>query len=208
MMSIVLGSFLILGSSVSLAATADTMTKKAELTLSESTNPNKLAITDSSDLNFGSKEIGLTDMLFTSQDAATIQVTDIRGDAPGWNLSLSLGEFTTSGSGTALTLKGVKLFYPAATMTTSAGAVNADNRVPTTLEPDSAFSSSDTKGVIIESSSTPSSKVLFNATEAHGNGQWTANYTAGQIELNVPSGNLAGDYSADLVYTLADTPTT
>lgn len=208
MMSIVLGSFLILGSSVSLAATADTMTKKAELTLSESTNPNKLAITDSSDLNFGSKEIGLTDMLFTSQDAATIQVTDIRGGAPGWNLSLSLGEFTTSGSGTALTLKGVKLFYPAATMTTSAGAVNADSRVPTTLEPDSAFSSSDTKGVIIESSSTPSSKVLFNATEAHGNGQWTANYTAGQIELNVPSGNLAGDYSADLVYTLADTPTT
>lgn len=188
-------------------ATTATTDKKASVSLTESTEPNAslLEITSASDLNFGSQAIGVDNMIFKDVNSPSITLTDIRGDAPGWNISVSLGEFKTA-SGNK-TLKGVKLFYPYVLMTTTEGAIAVAERQPETIATDSSFDDESVKGVLIESLETPTAKTLMNAISGKGNGQWTANYIdKNQIELYVPTGNLAGDYTASLTYTLTDGP--
>lgn len=197
---------LVVSSNQASAETADTKTQKATVTLTENTDPSTslLEITSASDLNFGSQAIGVNDMNFTDENSPSLVITDIRGDAPGWNVTVSLGEFKTKD--TNRTLKGVRLFYPAVTMTTNATVAVAD-RTPAATATDSSFSDSSIKGVLVDASATPSAKTLINAAAAKGNGQWTATYDASnKVELNVPAGNLAGSYEAALTYALTDGP--
>lgn len=190
------------------AETADTKAQKAAVTLTENTDPSTslLEITSASDLNFGSQAIGVNDMNFTDTNSPSVVITDIRGDAPGWNLTVSLGEFKDTTADSNRTLKGARLFYPAVTMTTNATVAVAD-RTPAATATDSSFSDSAVKGVLLDSAATPSAKTLMTAAANKGNGQWTATYdTANKVELNVPAGNLAGSYEAALTYTLTDGP--
>lgn len=205
--TILLGIILASSDSV-FAEVVDTKVQQAQLELTENDDPSvsKLSITQVSNLDFGKQGIGITEMKFTASNVSVIQVTDIRGDAPGWTLSVSLGEFKTSQAEDANTLRGVELFYPSTVMTTTSGAIDPQDRTPESISTDSAFSADTIKGVVVSSSATPNSKTLFNASKLQGNGQWTANYGVGKVELKVPSGNLAGAYSADLTYTLADGP--
>lgn len=199
---------LVVGGTAASAEVADTKDQKATVKLTENTDPSTslLEITSASDLNFGSKAIGINDMNFTddSATAPSIVVTDIRGNAPGWNLTVSLGEFKDAS--TSRTLKGVRLFYPTVTMSTNA-TVAVTERTPETLATDASFSDSSVKGILVDAAATPSAKTLINAAAGKGNGQWTATYDTAKAELNVPAGNLAGTYVADLTYTLNDAPT-
>lgn len=196
----------IMGGHQAFAATSDTKTQSATVSLTESTDPNSLLqITSASDLNFGAQAIGVSDMKFTDANSPSIVITDIRGEAPGWNVSVSLGEFTDSTNNQTLT--GVQLFYPTVSMTTTSTAISVDDRRPSTIATDSSFSDSTIKGLLLDSQASPTSKTLINAAAKKGNGQWTATYdTSNKVELLVPAGNLAGNYSANLTYTLADGP--
>lgn len=182
--------------------------KKASVILTQDESPgaNLLSITQASNLNFGSKSITLDDLIFKTTEASTIQITDLRGSAPGWRLSVSLGEFTSTDN---KKLSGVQMFYPSANFSTVEGAVNSDIRKPVSVtnSSDISFTDPNVKGVLLSASSTPSSQVLINAANEKGNGQWTATYALdNSIELKVPSGNFAGAYSANLTYTLTDGP--
>lgn len=194
---------LIFSSNQASAEVADTKKPKATVTLTEATT-SLLEITNSSDLDFGSQAIGVNDMNFTDTNSPIITVTDIRGNASGWNLSVSLGEFKDSTA--KRTLKGVRLFYPTVTMTTNA-TVSVDERTPEALAKDKSFSDESVNGILVDAAETPSAKTLINSVAGKGNGQWTATYdTTNKIELNVPAGNLSGNYEAALTYTLTDGP--
>lgn len=199
-------STLIIGETV-LAVDMEPKTQKATVNLIENTDPSVslLEITKASDLNFGSKAIGITDMTLTEEQSPNLVITDIRGDAPGWSLSVSLGKFKDSSN--SRVLKGVQLFYPAITLTTNA-TVDVAERTPETLSTDESFEDSFVKGLRINSSDTPSNKVLIKSVSGKGNGQWTGTYDAThKLELNIPAGNLAGNYESSLTYTLTDGPT-
>lgn len=203
--TLLLAALIVSGNQAS-AEAADTKEQKATVNLTENTDPSTslLEITNASDLNFGSQAIGVNDMNFTDANSPSITITDIRGDAPGWNLSVSLGEFKDASANR--TLKGVRLFYPAVTMTTNATVAVAD-RTPAAIATDTSFSDTSIKGVLVDAAATPSAKTLVNAAAGKGNGQWTATYDAtNKAELNVPAGNLAGNYVAALTYTLTDGP--
>ncbi len=215
--AIVLGSLVATASAVSAAEvdTTDGKTSSVGLTQGDDTD-GLLTITDASSLNFGSKEIGTTALNFTEDNAPTLTVQDIRGEADGWNVAVSLGDFEEVDAlgapvASGKKLKGVRLFYPAPVLTTTATAINADKKpVGITNAADVSFTDEAVTGVMVSAEAVPSSKVLINAAKGDGNGLWTATYgeTAAdaKIELQVPEGNLAGLYQADLTYTLSDAP--
>lgn len=188
-------------------AADDIENKEASVTLTEETDPNELLkITNASDLNFGSKSIGVDDLFFTDDNNPEITITDIRGNAPGWKLLVGLGEFVDAA--TNRKLLGAQLFYPAVTMTTNS-TIDVSTRMPVTSSSDQSFSNAGVNGLVVPASATPAPQVLINAPAGKGNGRWSAIYDSNnKIELNVPAGNLAGNYVADLVYTLSDTPST
>lgn len=183
---------------------AEEASREASVNLTESDEASGLLkITEASELNFGSQEIGIEDMLFKDESGPKLVITDLHGNAPGWHVSVALGEFEDEVQG--LALKGVKLFYPTVSMTTNA-TVNVTERMPATTASNDSFSK-EAKGLVIDAAAESAGKVLVNAAVGKGNGQWTATYDAGnEVELLVPSGNLAGNYVADLTYTLTDGP--
>lgn len=186
---------------------AQVLPKEASVNLIEDPDdPSLLKISEASDLVFGSKAIGIEAIIFVETNVPKMTITDIRGEAPGWNLTVSLGEFLDVSNNRIL--KGTKLFYPDVTMTTN-GTVNVAERTPETTNTDSSFKAGNVKGLVLDSSSIASPKVLFDASVGQGNGLWSATYNdASQIELLVPAGNLSGEYTATLTYTLGDTPKT
>lgn len=217
MKKILLSSAVILGAVAFGANTANATsedTKKTGSVELTTVDPSEaLKITEASSLDFGSKQITTGDLNFTEDNAPKLTVQDIRGAANGWNVQVALGEFeqTNAANGvTPLTLKGVKMFYPAPVFTTVETAINTD-AAPSGIQnsTDVSFTKPAVTGVMLNSSATPSSKVLINASEGKGNGLWTATYgadTSDKIELQVPAGNSAGQYEAELTYTLVDAP--
>ncbi len=219
--AIVLGSLVATASAVSAAEVVDTTEgKTSSVGLTQGDDADGLLnITKASSLNFGSKEIEDTALNFTEDNAPMLTVKDIRGEADGWNVAVSLGEFTeVDAQGDPVVsgkkLKGVKLFYPAPVITTTSTAINPDKApVGITNADDVNFTDKSVTGVIVTADEVPSNKVLINAAKGFGNGVWTATYggthegvVSPKIELQVPDGNLAGLYQADLTYTLSDGP--
>lgn len=190
-----------------------TQAKTASVELTTSETDSLLTITSASDLDFGSKAISTEDLKFTENNQPTLVVQDIRGEAVGWRVAASLGEFaqTNAAEGaTAKKLKGVQLFYPKPAFSTGSTAINAD-QAPVGIETasETSFADATVTGVLLDASATPTSKVIINAAKGKGNGLWTATYGSGtdnKIELKIPAGNLAGKYQATLTYTLTDAP--
>lgn len=136
-------------------------------------------------------------------------VTDRRGTGEGWDLQLTLGDFTEQNVAegkTAKTLRGAKLLYPVVTPLSNF-ETPVDER-PVTLSQE--FNAGDT-----------GAKSVMKASAGQGKGMWEARYNSraiqyaannvadvSPIQLQVPSDNYAGSYQAVMSWNLVAGPQT
>ncbi|SPP29351.1 WxL domain-containing protein [Brochothrix thermosphacta] len=139
--------------------------------------------------DFGSVEIGEKPTVTAATNAkASVQISDRRASGKGWSLTASLSEFTDAEDKTQ-ELKGVSITLPAGKATTTEGNVS----------PEAVTLAADLKA-------NGESATIFKADENAGLGSWANVITPSDVKLSVGSGNLAGDYSATMTYTLANAP--
>ncbi|SPP29515.1 putative LPXTG-motif cell wall anchor domain protein [Brochothrix thermosphacta] len=139
--------------------------------------------------DFGSVEIGEKPTVTAATNAkASVQISDRRASGEGWSLTASLSEFTDAEDKTQ-ELKGVSITLPAGKATTTEGNVS----------PEAVTLAADLKA-------NGESATIFKADENAGLGSWANVITPSDVKLSVGSGNLAGDYSATMTYTLANAP--
>lgn len=133
-------------------------------------------------------------------------VTDRRGTGAGWNLKLTLGDFTeqnVASGATVHTLKGAILSFPEVTPVTSSDSTGS-------VAPVALAKKIDAGGT---------AKVLMTAAKDQGMGIWEARYNSraltlptggttekAPIQLSVPGNNYAGQYKATLTWDLSDAP--
>ncbi len=187
------------------AAVTDTKDDgKASFTLTTPTE-GTLKIVSADDLTFGSTtlKVDAIDAVTTIDTAITIE--ELSGNAPGWTLKATLGDFKDKTTPTK-TLVGAQLFYPEVTPTTNAVAGSpAALALPVAIKTEDSFTG-DLKGQIVSAGGTATT--IFGAAATKGYGQWTLPYKdANKVQLHIPEGQLIGDYEAELTYTLTDTPT-
>lgn len=116
------------------------------------------------------------------------QVSDLRGTGASWNLQVNYdsensGFQTQSGQ----TLKGAQLTLPVGTLKT---VENNQSAAPTTS---TVVVNTDAQNIMTSDANT-------------GLGTWADQMNTSEVSLQVPSGNLAGDYTATLEWTLTDAP--
>lgn len=149
-----------------------------------------LTLDAASNFNFGSIKLGEGDGVYTAikddKSVLGIQVTDSRGTGAGWNVDVSMTDFT--GQGTNI-LKGATLTIPNGSVnTTSADKVKA----PITKE--------------VKLNASPIS--IFTATKDNGMGTWTDLFEGKdkKVTLNVPEGNYVDKYTAKITWSLQNAP--
>lgn len=154
-------------------------------------NKGALRIDYVSNIDFGTQKISSETKTYAAVQPAEIvesQVSDLRGSGAGWNLQVSYdaekaGFFAQNGA----ELAGAELTLPAGNAKSTAGNQSA---AATTSE---VVVNKDAQNIMI-------------AAEKAGLGTWADQMNAQAVALKVPSGNLSGEYSATLVWTLTDAP--
>ena len=154
-------------------------------------NTGVLRIDYISNIDFGTQTISGSTETYAAQKPSLrteAQVSDLRGTGAGWNLQVnydseSTGFKTQSGQ----ELKGAQLTLPTGTPKT----VN-DNQ-------------SATPSTAVVTVNTEAQNIMTSAVNT-GLGTWADQMTTTDVSLKVPSGNLAGDYTATLEWTLTDAP--
>ncbi len=172
------------------------------------TTPEKdiLKITQADDLTFGSSTLDVDALVTVTTVDTLITIVELSGEAPGWTLTATLGDFKAETSSTTRVLEGARLFYPEVVPTTNAAeGTMAALALPVAINTEDSFTG-ELKGQVVSAGgdATP----IFGAAKGKGYGQWTLPYSgANKVQLYVPEGQLIGDYEAELTYTLKDTPT-
>lgn len=154
-------------------------------------NTGALRIDYVSNIDFGSQKISSETKKYTAVTPAKFfeaQVSDLRGNGAGWNLQVSYDSENpgfVSEDGTVLA--GAELKLPAGT---------AKSALDNQSQP------AETAAVTVNAEA----QNIMTASKKAGLGTWEDQMDAQRISLKVPSGNLAGNYSATLVWTLTDAP--
>jgi hypothetical protein len=163
---------------------------KAKLTdTDDKGNKNAITLDKAPSIDFGSKQITSTGAKFDGavSIADVLQVSNPGVDS-GWSVSLAASDFTGNGK----TLKG-------ATFSLKAGATSLGQG--TQSDPATPAAYSNVQG------SNQAATVLSAADGTQGVGVNTDTYDKANASLDVPAGNVAGDYTATLTWTLSDAPT-
>ena len=145
----------------------------------------KVELTNAPSFDFGSTV--LTAKGFTPE--ATIKddiVVANPGFATGWRVDVSMGPFITSDGSD--TIKNSLFSIDMGTVTREESSNNS--------APPASFS--------VDPNENP--KPIFQAVENEGLGVWHTSYSAKDIRLEIPAGNVSGDYSATMTWTLAEFP--
>lgn len=153
-------------------------------------NTGDLRIDYISNIDFGTQTIsGKTETYIAEKPASLTesQVSDLRGTGAGWHLQVNYDTEKPGFTSEDKTLSGAELTLPSGT----AKSV-ADNKAtpPTTSE------------VVVNDAA----QNIMTATANTGLGTWADEMDTANVSLKVPSGNLVGDYTATLVWTLSDAP--
>jgi hypothetical protein len=181
-LALILGSI----STGAISANAEETTGKIEFTQGAGHNGEDLYIDHVSNLDFGKKEISLTDQDYKS-NGHTFSVVDLTGVYSGWNLLVKQNaQFKGNGkdlSGAALSLTDVG---------TPVGAKGVT--APSTINPTIAFTNFNQNQPTVQ------------AAKDEGKGQWTFNHNA---NLHVPKTALAEKttYQTTMTWTLEQAPT-
>lgn len=181
-------------------ASATTVTDDATASFKLVAPTETLKITNATDFTFEDGVISADDIVTTNSADAVVAIQELSGNAPGWQLSAKLGNFTGTTNGKTLT--GAQLFYPSVTPTTTT-AGDASGILPVSVATDTAFSGTD-KGKILTAGSDAANIVTADAGKGYGS--WTMTYPKNKLQLKVPAGNLQDTYTATLTYSLTDTP--
>lgn len=153
-------------------------------------NTGDLRIDYISNIDFGTQTIsGKTETYIAEKPASLTesQVSDLRGTGAGWHLQVNYDTEKPGFTSEDKTLSGAELTLPSGT----AKSV-ADNKAtpPATSE------------VVVNDAA----QNIITATANTGLGTWADEMDTANVSLKVPSGNLVGDYTATLVWTLSDAP--
>ncbi|WP_333759414.1 WxL domain-containing protein [Enterococcus faecium] len=153
-------------------------------------NTGELRIDYISNIDFGTQTIsGKTETYIAEKPASLTesQVSDLRGTGAGWHLQVNYDTEKPGFTSEDKTLSGAELTLPSGT----AKSV-ADNKAtpPATSE------------VVVNDAA----QNIMTAAANTGLGTWADEMDTANVSLKVPSGNLVGDYTATLVWTLSDAP--
>ncbi|EGP5178954.1 WxL domain-containing protein [Enterococcus faecium] len=153
-------------------------------------NTGDLRIDYISNIDFGTQTIsGKTETYIAEKPASLTesQVSDLRGTGAGWHLQVNYDTEKPGFTSEDKTLSGAELTLPSGT----AKSV-ADNKAtpPATSE------------VVVNNAA----QNIMTAAANTGLGTWADEMDTANVSLKVPSGNLVGDYTATLVWTLSDAP--
>ncbi|ELB61621.1 hypothetical protein OKS_03414 [Enterococcus faecium EnGen0047] len=153
-------------------------------------NTGDLRIDYISNIDFGTQTIsGKTETYIAEKPASLTesQVSDLRGTDAGWHLQVNYDTEKPGFTSEDKTLSGAELTLPSGT----AKSV-ADNKAtpPATSE------------VVVNDAA----QNIMTAAANTGLGTWADEMDTANVSLKVPSGNLVGDYTATLVWTLSDAP--
>jgi hypothetical protein len=154
-------------------------------------NTGNLRLDYVSNIDFGTQTISSTNKTYTAQKpnkSVLAQITDLRGTGAGWVLQVNYDTDKSFTDGEK-TLKGAVLNLPAGEAATTADNVSSA-QAPTT----NAVSIND------------SAQTIMTAATNQGLGVWGDKMDPTSVTLDVPAGNLAGNYTATLVWTLTDAP--
>lgn len=153
-------------------------------------NTGDLRIDYISNIDFGTQTIsGKTETYIAEKPASLTesQVSDLRGTGAGWHLQVNYDTEKPGFTSEDKTLSGAELTLPSGT----AKSV-ADNKATPPA----------TSKVVVNDAA----QNIMTATANTGLGTWADEMDTANVSLKVPSGNLVGDYTATLVWTLSDAP--
>lgn len=141
-------------------------------------------------LEFGTQKISSTSQSYNLQNSgAHMKVVDVRGLGSGWSVGVKIAPFVDRTDGSK-SLKGVDLDLnkKGALITESGNVSTPPTFASTTLPADN----------------TETDIMVANANE--GMGSWQTNFDNTSSTINVPSGQLVGDYASTITWILKDTP--
>lgn len=153
-------------------------------------NTGDLRIDYISNIDFGTQTIsGKTETYIAEKPASLTesQVSDLRGTGAGWHLQVNYDTEKPGFTSEDKTLSGAEL-----TLLSGTAKSVADNKAtpPATSE------------VVVNDAA----QNIMTAAANTGLGTWADEMDTANVSLKVPSGNLVGDYTATLVWTLSDAP--
>lgn len=149
----------------------------------------QVALTNSPKLTFDSQHIVNQEMFIDSKgksgEVPGFRVDDISGTGAGWTLRVSASEFVRDDN-SGVTLSGANLVFPKVTSKTLPRNSSAEPEVNKLNIPFDG----------------KTSQVLLNADKGEGMGAWEVAYDESKIKLQLPSGQLLGQYEATVTYSL------
>lgn len=166
------------------SAQADTTTK-ASVTFTLPAD-SKVAITSMPDIDFGSTEVSTNQQNIKAQTVSAPLSVDNPGFASGWSVAVQASKFIDSAKGVALNGATIKF-----------GAADVQAAVASNV---STAPKAQTVDVAADGEAVP----VLSAAAGTGVGAFNATYDANSLSLDIPSGNVAANYSAALTWTLTD----
>ncbi|WP_375178506.1 WxL domain-containing protein [Enterococcus rotai] len=148
-----------------------------------------LSIDVAPNFDFGTDKIGVgtTDYPIKNTNNPYAQVTDSRGTGSGWHLRAKITEFETADKSNKLT---------GATLTL------VSKELQTTNPQGVAFRAPVAESITLNDSP----QNLLSAAAGNGLGTWANYFDKDASKLTIPGGNLIGEYTATLEWSLATTP--
>lgn len=144
-----------------------------------------------SNIDFGTQTIsGKTETYQAAKPSlrTEAQVSDLRGSGAGWHLQVNYdAEKPGFVAANNQVLKGAELTLPAGT------AKSTDDNQSAAPTANTVTVGNDAQNIM-------------DAASATGLGTWADEMSTQDVRLKVPSGNMQGDYTATLVWTLTDAP--
>jgi hypothetical protein len=131
----------------------------------------------------------------------------------GWQVTVTAGDFTRNSDGRQLKGAVLTVGNEAAIASGSTTSSDADAGQITAGADDQDLSGKPTSpisntGFSLQLGTNSAATPIFSAAanQSQGVGTWSLNFGSGNVSLDIPAGNVVGDYSADLIWTLANTP--
>ncbi|MNO34935.1 hypothetical protein D3C76_249810 [compost metagenome] len=201
-------TILTIGTSAAAGAETSTSTSQGSITITpgnsetdpiepsepggETGNTGPLTIDNVSPLLFDTHQLAGGKVTYTTTTTnPNVQVTDTRGTGAGWTLQVSATPFKEK-TETAKVLRGATVTLPVGSLVTTPGNISA--------APEAR---------VVELS-TDSDKTapqnLMVAKVNTGLGTWVDKFSASSVTIDIPAGNLSGDYASTLYWSLLDAP--